>query len=58
MNPSGNAEMRCSFCGKDKDQVTYLIAGPAVFICGECVNVCVEIINQARVAGSSGDPAQ
>lgn len=38
--------LRCSFCGKDKDQVRKLIAGPGVFICDECVELCYEIINE------------
>jgi hypothetical protein len=36
--------LRCSFCQKTADQVRKLIAGPAVFICDECVGVCNEII--------------
>jgi ATP-dependent Clp protease ATP-binding subunit ClpX len=37
-------EMFCSFCGKSQVMVKKLIAGPAVFICDECVNLCVNII--------------
>lgn len=33
----------CSFCGKNKDEVGYLVAGPTVFICNECVELCREI---------------
>lgn len=33
----------CSFCGKERDEVGYLIAGPTVFICNECVELCREI---------------
>lgn len=33
----------CSFCGKEKDEVGYLVAGPTVFICNECVELCREI---------------
>ena len=36
--------MRCSFCGKTQDQVKRLIAGPGVYICDECVDVCADII--------------
>ena len=36
--------LRCSFCNKSQDEVQRLIAGPRVFICGECVKVCVEIL--------------
>jgi hypothetical protein len=37
-------ELRCSFCNKTQDEVLKLIAGPSVFICNECVQVCSEII--------------
>jgi ATP-dependent Clp protease ATP-binding subunit ClpX len=33
----------CSFCGKEQDEVGYLVAGPNVFICNECVELCREI---------------
>ncbi|GAA1710908.1 ClpX C4-type zinc finger protein [Kribbella yunnanensis] len=36
--------LRCSFCGKDKTEVNRLIAGPAVFICDECVGLCEQIL--------------
>jgi ATP-dependent Clp protease ATP-binding subunit ClpX len=42
---SGDAEvLRCSFCNKDQNDVRKLIAGPTVFICDECVEVCNDII--------------
>ena len=34
--------IRCSFCGKHQDQVKRMIAGPGVYICDECVNLCME----------------
>jgi hypothetical protein len=34
----------CSFCGKDQDQVRKLIAGPSVYICDECVDLCNDIL--------------
>ncbi len=37
--------MKCSFCGKTQDQVRRLIAGPGVYICDECIELCSEIIN-------------
>ena len=38
-------DIRCSFCGKSQDQVKKLIAGPeGVFICDECIEVCMEIV--------------
>ncbi len=36
--------LRCSFCGKSRDQVRKLIAGPTVYICDECVGLCNEIM--------------
>ena len=42
---SGESEvLRCSFCNKDQNDVRKLIAGPSVFICDECVDVCNDII--------------
>jgi ATP-dependent Clp protease ATP-binding subunit ClpX len=42
---TGDAEvLRCSFCNKDQNDVRKLIAGPTVFICDECVEVCNDII--------------
>ncbi len=38
-----NNELRCSFCGKSQHDVRKLIAGPSVFICDECVNLCVDL---------------
>ncbi|WP_410506217.1 ATP-dependent Clp protease ATP-binding subunit ClpX [Haloimpatiens sp. FM7315] len=37
-------QLKCSFCGKDQDQVRRLIAGPGVYICDECIELCSEII--------------
>ena len=34
----------CSFCGKDQKDVKKLVAGPTVFICNDCVDICVDII--------------
>ena len=38
--------LRCSFCNKTQDQVRKLIAGPNVFICDECIDICAEIIEE------------
>ena len=43
--------LTCSFCGKDRSQVEVLIAGPGVAICNECVDLCDEIIADARSSG-------
>ncbi|MDL2237335.1 ATP-dependent Clp protease ATP-binding subunit ClpX [Christensenellaceae bacterium OttesenSCG-928-K19] len=42
----GTKQVRCSFCGKAQDQVKKLIAGPGVYICDECVELCGEIIEE------------
>ncbi len=46
--------LHCSFCGKSQHEVKKLIAGPSVFICDECVDLCIEIIREEnRVGGFS-----
>src|SRR3974377_24681 len=40
----GNEQLLCSFCGKSQRQVKKLIAGPGVYICDECIDLCNEII--------------
>ena len=37
----------CSFCGKTQDQVKQIVAGPGVYICNECVDLCKQIIDDA-----------
>ena len=37
-------KLRCSFCNKSQEQVRKLIAGPNVYICDECIDICSEII--------------
>ncbi|MCJ7595278.1 MAG: AAA family ATPase, partial [Desulfobacterales bacterium] len=39
-----NDDLLCSFCGKSQDEVKKLIAGPSVYICDECIQLCEEII--------------
>lgn len=41
---SSKGPLRCSFCGKSQDEVKKLIAGPGVYICDECIDLCNEII--------------
>lgn len=41
-----NKEYRCSFCGKNHNQVKRLIAGPDIYICDECVKLCQDIIDE------------
>ena len=39
-------KLHCSFCGKSQDEVKKLIAGPSVYICNECVDLCNDIIEE------------
>jgi ATP-dependent Clp protease ATP-binding subunit ClpX len=41
---SSSEKLNCSFCGKVQDDVKKLIAGPSVYICNECVDLCNDII--------------
>ena len=41
-----NRTIRCSFCGKTQEQVQRIIAGPGVYICNECINICNNIIDE------------
>ena len=43
-------ELRCSFCNKSAADVRKLLAGPAVFICDECVSACVDILARDKKA--------
>ncbi len=45
--------IRCAFCGKTQDQVQRLIAGPGVYICNECVELCHEIISDSMEKATS-----
>ena len=42
--------LRCSFCGKNQNDVKTLIAGPGVYICDECVSSCGEIVEEKKVS--------
>ena len=44
--PKSDDKLKCSFCGKTQDQVKKLIAGPEVYICDECVELCNEILEE------------
>ncbi|MFP4572914.1 MAG: ATP-dependent Clp protease ATP-binding subunit ClpX [Desulfobacterales bacterium] len=45
----GNDNLFCSFCGKNQQEVKKLIAGPAVYICDECIQLCSEIIEEENI---------
>ena len=50
-----NEQLLCSFCGKSQRQVKKLIAGPGVYICDECIDLCNEIIDEELSAPTSFD---
>lgn len=41
-----NKQLRCSFCGKPQSQVNRLVAGPGVYICDDCIHICMDILNE------------
>ena len=45
-NTNGNETVRCSFCGKSQEEVRKIVAGPGVYICNECIDLCKEIIDE------------
>ena len=48
----GGDLLKCSFCGKSQKQVKKLIAGPGVYICDECIDLCNEIIEEELAEAS------
>jgi len=55
---SGEKLLYCSFCGKSQHEVKKLIAGPSVFICDECIELCNDIIRDETAAEQGGKPAK
>src|SRR5687767_15810384 len=51
----GNEQLLCSFCGKSQRQVKKLIAGPGVYNCDECIDLCNEIIDEELTAAAHLD---
>ena len=49
MSDGDDMEVLCSFCGKSQDEVKKLIAGPSVYICDECIDLCNEIVQEDRL---------
>ncbi len=52
------AKLHCSFCGKSQDEVQKLIAGPSVYICNECVDLCNEILEEEMKADTGEGPGK
>ncbi len=48
-----DSHLKCSFCGKSQEQVRKLIAGPGVYICDECVDLCNEILDEELFGGDA-----
>jgi len=55
--PAPQPVLYCSFCGKSQHHVKKLIAGPTVFICDECVDLCIDIIDEQLLRLIEGDEA-
>lgn len=53
-----NNEIRCSFCGRPQSQVKRLVAGPDVYICNECVELCQDIIAEGLADQAVEDPSE
>jgi hypothetical protein len=51
-NPPKNSlrdkNLNCSFCGKNEDDIDMLVAGPSVYICNECIDICNDIITREK----------
>jgi ATP-dependent Clp protease ATP-binding subunit ClpX len=56
MSPKYDSHLKCSFCGKSQEQVRKLIAGPGVYICDECVDLCNEILDEELFDGTATAP--
>lgn len=54
--PTQKSELRCTFCGKLHTEVNKLVAGPGVYICDECVTLCVQVIGEATDAAPPSLP--
>jgi ATP-dependent Clp protease ATP-binding subunit ClpX len=50
--------LKCSFCGKSQKQVKKLIAGPGVYICDECIELCNEIVDEELAESGAGVPLE
>src|SRR5258707_13165020 len=55
---AGEKLLYCSFCGKSQHEVRKLIAGPSVFICDECIELCNDIIREESASDKGGKGAK
>lgn len=58
MAKNDDSRLKCSFCGKTQDQVKKLIAGPDVYICDECVELCNEILDEEFFEGKEKEVSE
>jgi len=58
MNTVKDALLRCSFCGKTQEEVKKIIAGPTVYICDECIDLCNEIMDEEYQNDNSDESQQ
>ncbi|HEY5995134.1 MAG TPA: ATP-dependent Clp protease ATP-binding subunit ClpX [Gallionellaceae bacterium] len=54
----GGRLLYCSFCGKSQDEVRKLVAGPSVFVCDECIELCNDIIREESQTPEIGKPGE
>jgi ATP-dependent Clp protease ATP-binding subunit ClpX len=52
----GDNRLKCSFCGRYQDQVKKLIAGPSVYICDRCVDICKEVLEAEQQTNTPMEP--
>ena len=55
MQKNDGNQIKCSFCGKTQEEVNRLISGPGVYICDECIDVCIEIMDAEYELPQVGD---
>src|SRR3990167_9429600 len=58
MPKNDDSRLKCSFCGKSQDQVRKLVAGPGVYVCDECVELCNEILDEELFDSPSQSQSQ
>ena len=51
--PDRRGPTRCSFCGKTEPQVRRIVAGPGVYICNECVYLCLELLSEEQIGSET-----
>ena len=57
MSSTQDKNLHCSFCGKAREEVAKLVAGPSVFICDECIHLCSEVVAEAEITKANDEVA-